>query len=102
VDGDRIVFSFAPAHKLLKGNLEQNRTWLEPLAARVSGRRMVVVGAMVDPAAAQQALTRERADMKGAASAGPREDLKGEAAADPGMKTLLELIPLEIKDVERL
>ncbi len=102
VDGDRIVFSFAPAHKLLKGNLEQNRTWLEPLAARVSGRRMVVVGAMVDPAAAQQALTRERADVKGAASAGPREDLKGEAAADPGMKTLLELIPLEIKDVERL
>ncbi len=33
--------------------------------------------------------------------AGPPEDLKAEAAADPGMQTLLELMPLEIKDIER-
>ena len=35
-----------------------------------------------------------------AASSGPPEDLKAEAAADPGMQTLLELMPLEIKDVD--
>jgi hypothetical protein len=37
-----------------------------------------------------------------APAAGPPEDLKAEAAADPGMQTLLELMPLEIKDVERI
>lgn len=90
VEGDRIVFSFTPAHRLLKDQLEQNRTWLEPLAARVAGRRMLVVGTMAEPASAP------------AAPAGPPDDLKAEAAADPGMQTLLELMPLEIKDVERL
>ena len=74
VDGDRIVFWFAPARRMCKEQVEKNRSWLEPLAARVAGRRMVVTANIAE----------------------------AEAAADPGMQTLLELMPLEIKDVERL
>ena len=43
VEGDRIVFSFAPVHKMFKDQVESNRTWLEPLAARVAGRKMTVM-----------------------------------------------------------
>jgi DNA polymerase-3 subunit gamma/tau len=104
VEGDRIVFSFAPARRVGKSQIEKNRTWLEPLAARVAGRRMLVVANIAEPAAAPSASSPEgdRSSANPAPPSGPSEDLKKEAAADPGMKTLLELIPLEIKDVERI
>ncbi|HEY3383752.1 MAG TPA: DNA polymerase III subunit gamma/tau [Vicinamibacterales bacterium] len=103
VEGDRLVFSFSPAHRLLKDQLEQNRTWLEPLAARVAGRRMHVVGVMTE-APSPQASGDRSSGRAGAAGAppGPSEALKAEVAADPDMKTLLELIPLEIKDIEKI
>jgi hypothetical protein len=87
-----------------KTQIEKNRAWLEPLAARVAGRRMLVVANIAEPAAAPP-LSRPDGSSGAAnpaASPGPSEDLKAEAAADPGMKTLLELLPLEIKDVERM
>jgi hypothetical protein len=104
VEGDRIVFVFTPARRAGKDQIEKNRTWLEPLAARVAGRRMVVAASIAEPEAAVPvsgpANGEDRAKM--APAAGPPEDLKAEAAADPGMQTLLELMPLEIKDVERI
>jgi hypothetical protein len=104
VDGGRIVFSFAPARRMGKDQLEKNRGWLEPLATRVAGRRMLVVGTVVEPTTAptQSVSDADRGAGTPAATTGPSEDLKAEAAADPGMQTLLELMPLEIKDVERL
>jgi DNA polymerase III subunit gamma/tau len=102
VEGDRIVFTFAPTRRLMKDQLEQSRTWLEPLAARVAGRRIQVVAALADAQAAPDVLAAESGAAPPHAPAGPSEDLKAEAVADPGMKTLLELIPLEIKDVERI
>ena len=44
VEGDRLVFSFAPARRAGKDQIEKSRAWLEPLAARVAGRRMAVDG----------------------------------------------------------
>ncbi len=93
--GDRLVFSFLPNQRLLKDQLEQNRTWLEPLAARLAGRRVQVAATITDrgtvptpgPAADERASDRE---------------LATEISADPDMKTLLELLPLEIKDIERI
>jgi hypothetical protein len=103
-EGDRIVFSFAPARRVGKDQIEKNRAWLEPLAARVAGRRVAIVANVTEPAASAPVL--ESDDSQGGAKplapAGPSEDLKAEAAADPGMKTLLELMPLEIKDIERI
>jgi DNA polymerase-3 subunit gamma/tau len=93
--GDRLVFSFLPNQRLLKDQLEQNRTWLEPLAARIAGRRVhvtaVVVDAPVAPTAGSPSPTRA-----------PQAELVAEVAADPDIKTLLELLPLEIKDVEQI
>jgi len=93
VQGDRVVFEFTPVHRLMRDQLEQNRGWLEPLAARVAGRRMQVVSTVVEapPGAAPAA-----------GSAGPSPDLKAEAAADPGMQALLDLLPVEITDVEKI
>jgi DNA polymerase-3 subunit gamma/tau len=104
VEGDRIVFVFTPARRAGKDQIEKNRTWLEPLAARVAGRRMVVAASIAEPEAAVPASRPANGEdrAKVAPAAGPPEDLKAEAAADPGMQTLLELMPLEIKDVERI
>jgi DNA polymerase-3 subunit gamma/tau len=105
VEGDRIVFTFAPARRMGKEQIEKNRAWLEPLAARVAGRRMTVAASIAEPEAAGPAPSPANGDAPAkpaAAASGPPEDLKAEAAADPGMQTLLELMPLEIKDVERI
>jgi DNA polymerase III subunit gamma/tau len=105
VEGDRIVFAFTAARRAGKDQIEKNRSWLEPLAARVAGRRMVVAANIAEPEAAVPAsppANGETPAATAAAASGPPEDLKALAAADPGMQTLLELMPLEIKDVERL
>ncbi len=105
VEGDRIVFVFTAARRAGKDQIEKNRAWLEPLAARVAGRRIVVGANIAEPEAAAPASAPANGDVAAkpaAAASGPSDDLKAEAAADPGMQTLLELMPLEIKDIERL
>ncbi len=104
VEGDRIVFVFAAARRMGKEQIEKSRSWLEPIAARVAGRRMVVAASIAEPEAAApvSAPANGEAPAAAAAASGPPEDLKALAAADPGMQTLLELMPLEIKDVERM
>ncbi len=104
VDGDRIVFAFAPAKKMFRDQLEAARTWLEPLAARIAGRRMTVMGIVAEPPSTPTAAPLDAARPADGLAASPdtSEALKAEAAADPGMQTLLELLPLEIKGVERL
>ncbi len=39
---DRVTFSFLPAHRILREQVEQNRPWLEQIAAGVAGRKMMV------------------------------------------------------------
>ncbi len=105
VEGDRIVFVFAAARRMCKEQVEKNRSWLEPLAARVAGRRMVVAAIIAEPEAGAPTSSPtdgEAPAPTAAAASGPSEDLKALAAADPGMQTLLELMPLEIKEIERL
>ena len=45
VDGDRIVFTFAPQHRALRVQLDQSRAWLDALASQLSNRKMTVVSA---------------------------------------------------------
>ncbi|RPJ73807.1 MAG: hypothetical protein EHM24_07250, partial [Acidobacteria bacterium] len=105
VHGDRVVFSFSAAHKFLKDQLDQAKPWLEPLAAKVTGRRMQVLGVLAE-GRAEPAGPVPADDGPGSGqaprSSSPQADLKAEALADPEMKTLLELIPLEIRDVEKM
>jgi DNA polymerase III subunit gamma/tau len=108
VQGDRVVFEFAPLHRMMRDQLEQSKAWLEPLAARIAGRRMQIVGTLVE-APETPAPDRRPGAAGGAGTAGgpsspaaPSADLKAEAAANPDMKTLLELLPVEIRDVEKM
>jgi hypothetical protein len=106
VQGDRVIFSFAPAHRFLKEQLEREKSWLEPMATKVTGRRMQVVGVLSEgrPQAAAPSADDQGAESGGQPSrpSSPPSDLKAEALADPGMQTLLELLPLEIRDVEKM
>jgi DNA polymerase-3 subunit gamma/tau len=99
VESDRIVFSFAPSMRAAREHVDKARAWLEPIAARLAGRKMAVVAHLADPAVQAEG---ESAGAASATPAGPSDDLKAKALADPGMQTLLELMPLEIKDVELL
>ena len=99
VAGDRVTFTFLPAHKALREQFDQSRAWLEAAAERLSGRKIVV--------SAVQAATDNgeplSPDPKAAAPAGPpKRDLKAEALESTGVQALLDVFPAEIRDVEEM
>ena len=97
IAGDRIVFTFAPQHRLLRDQLDQMRAWLDALATQLAGRKMTV-------ASAEGAAT----PAKGASGASASEpvpkdrqsDLRQQALADSGVQAMLDVFAAEIKDVE--
>ena len=95
VDGDRIVFTFGPHHRALRGQLDQTRPWLEDIASKLAGRRMSIASAEGAPAAAKE---------PGARAAGPvdqrKDALKQQALEDSGVQAMLDVFAAEIKDVE--
>ena len=94
IDGNRLTFTFAPAHRTLGVQLEQSRSWLEPIAAQIAGRKISVVAAQgsTDPAAPRPAAER-------VADGGT---LKAKAMTDSVVKAMLDVFPAEIRDVEEL
>lgn len=98
VEGDRIVFTFAPAHKNLKGQLEGKRGWIETLAQHQTGRKMTVEVregvAAPAPAAADAA--------RPAASPGKQAELRDRAKAEPAVQNVLDILGGEIEDVEEI
>ena len=99
VAGDRVTFTFLPAHKALREQFDQSRAWLEAAAERLSGRKIVV--------SAVQAATDNGEPLspepKAAAPAGPpKRDLKAEALESTGVQALLDVFPAEIRDVEEM
>ena len=94
---DRVTFTFLPAHRTLREQLEQNRQWLESVAATVSGRKMPVT-------AAQQDAPAERPAAESAAASVPAApiDLKAAAMADAAVQAMLDVFPAEIEDVEEI
>jgi hypothetical protein len=101
VDGDRIVFTFAPQHGPLRAQLDQTRASLETLASQLAGRKMAVVSAEGAAAAAPA---------KAAGSAPPpantgqdrQSDLRQQALADSGVQAMLDVFAAEIKDIEEM
>ena len=95
VDGDRMVFTYAPQHKALRAQLEQSRVFLEELASQLAGRRMTVVsieGTPVPagaPAAQPQGAVEDR-----------QADLKKQALEDAGVQAMLDVFAAEIREVE--
>lgn len=98
VEGDRIVFTFAPAHKNLKGQLEGKRGWIETLAQHQTGRKMTVE---VREGVALPA-TAEADSAKPAASPGKQAELRDRAKAEPAVQNVLDILGGEIEDVEEI
>jgi DNA polymerase-3 subunit gamma/tau len=97
IDGDRVVFTFAPQHRALRDQLDQMRTWLDALATQLSGRKMSV-------ASAEGAAPLPGAQPPGSAAPAPQKDrqsdLRQQALADSGVQAMLDVFGAEIKDVE--
>ena len=102
IDGDKVVFTFAPQHRALRGQLDQSRTWLDALASQLSGRKMTVVsaeGVAASPAAKpgpHPAATAEPAAQN------RQNDLRQQALADSGVQAMLDVFAAEIKDIEEM
>jgi len=104
VEADRVVMAFAPQHRTLKLQLDQNRSWLEELASRLAGRKMAVVG--IDggtgpvPAKSGEAA---RAASSGTTTESDRQTaLKQKAMADSGVQAMLDVFRTDIKEVEEM
>jgi DNA polymerase-3 subunit gamma/tau len=95
---DRVTFTFLPAHRTLREQLEQNRAWLETIASTVGGKRMTVAAAQAEaPAPAPTAAA-------GASQPQPPKpaDLKAAALGDAAVQAMLDVFPTDIEDVEEI
>jgi DNA polymerase-3 subunit gamma/tau len=97
IDGDRVVFAFAPQHRALRVQLDQNSAWLDALASQLSGRKMTVVSAEGTPAAANPGTPAPAAPEKDRQS-----ELRQQALADSSVQAMLDVFAAEIKDVEEM
>jgi DNA polymerase-3 subunit gamma/tau len=114
---DRVTFTFLPAHRALREQLESQRAWLETAAERLSGRKVSVVAVQGGPGAdsgdagpavpdPRSAGTIARGDGDVAntpgAGAGATPDARREALASPAVRDLLDVFPAEIRNVEEM
>ncbi|MEN3337571.1 MAG: polymerase subunit gamma/tau [Acidobacteriota bacterium] len=97
VEGDRIVFTFAPQHRALRVQLDQSRTWLDTLASQLSNRKMTVVSAEGAGAADQPGAPANTSPEKNRQS-----ELRQQALADSSVQAMLDVFAAEIKDVEEM
>jgi DNA polymerase-3 subunit gamma/tau len=95
IEGDAVVFTFAPVHKTLKAQLEAKRGWVESVAQAVSGRRMAVRSVEAEPAPAPKDAAQDREDAR-------RADLRARAKAEPTVQAVLDVFGGDIEDVEEI
>jgi hypothetical protein len=95
---DRVTFAFLPTHRILREQLEQNRTWLEPLASGIAGKRVTVGAVQVDASTPVPDTTAVAAASPSAKPA----DLRTAAMADSAVQAMLDVFPAEIENVEEI
>ena len=104
VTSERVTFTFLPAHRALREQLELTRPWLEAAAEKIAGRKMSVVAVQSDgPTPAASAPAASSAGGPAPADA-PKEkrDLKAEAMSSSTVQAMLDVFPAEIRDVEEM
>jgi DNA polymerase-3 subunit gamma/tau len=115
-EGDKVVFTFAPQHRALRAQLDQNRPWLESAASQLAGRRITVAaaegsgppslaGSQASPAIASFGETPPagtKANAGGGSEGDRAKTLKERALSDTGVQTMLDVFAAEIKDVEEM
>jgi DNA polymerase-3 subunit gamma/tau len=95
IAGDKVTFTFSPAQRALREQLEQNRAWLESLALQAAGRKIAIVGVQQEAAGLQPSEGAQKAADKKTA-------LREQALDDSGVQAMLEVFPAEIRDVEEI
>jgi hypothetical protein len=90
VEGDSVVFTFAPVHKTLRSQLEGKRTWIEQLAHAATGRKIAVVAREGQPAPSAGGSDSRQAD------------LRARAKAEPTVQAVLDVFGGDIEDVEEI
>ena len=98
VSDTQVVFTFAANQNVARGQLEQNRGWIEEATERVAGRRIPV--SVVTDAAATTPEPAKAADTSKATEA--KRDLKAEVQSSSAVQAMLEVFPAEISDVEEM
>ncbi len=106
IAGDRVTFTFAPAHRALRAQLEQGRSWVEPLATRVAGRKMTVVGVegpgSAAPAANASPAAGSGADPATTPAPTPESELRDRALGNESVQAMLDVFAAEITKVEEI
>jgi DNA polymerase III subunit gamma/tau len=99
IEGERVVFTFAPQHRALRGQLDvpETRIWLDTLASQLAGRKMTVTSA---EGVAPASKTTGAAAAADAPEKDRQSDLRQQALADSGVQAMLDVFAAEIKDVE--
>jgi DNA polymerase-3 subunit gamma/tau len=95
VEGNAVVFTFAPAHKSLRTRLDDKRPWLEQLAQTAAGRKMTIVTREGQPVAAPTSAAKEQA-------AARQAELRDRAKADPAIQAVLDVFGGQVDDVEEI
>lgn len=98
---DRITFTFAPAQQTLRIQLDQNRTLLESVAEKLSGRKLTVATALSEAGAAN-GIAMEQLPSLNTPEDAKKAQLKAEAMADAGVQAMLDVFGAEIRDVEEI
>jgi DNA polymerase-3 subunit gamma/tau len=121
LEGDKVIFVFAPQHRALRAQFEPNRAWLETAATQLAGRKMSVTaaegtaapgtgvpgtgspGASGSSGAPVSPTPSGFGHGEGGAGGGDRkQELKDRALSDASVQTMLDVFAAEIKDVEEM
>jgi hypothetical protein len=94
VEGDALVFTFAPAHRSLMAQLERKKGWVEQLALSAGGQKMKVVMREAAPAPASATVVDPGAQRKA--------ELRARARNEPSVQAMLDVFGGEIEDVEEI
>jgi DNA polymerase-3 subunit gamma/tau len=101
LEGDALVFTFAPAHRALRAQLESKRAWLEQVVQAPAGRKLrIVVKDSETPAAAPGG--RAGAAPADSASAARAAGLRERAKSEPTVQAVLDVFGGEIDDVQEV
>ena len=93
VEGDEIIFTFAPVHKTSRTRLEEKKAWLQQLALAAAGRPMTVVTR--ESAPAPKPVEDDEASKKRAA-------LEARVKNEPSVQAVLDVFGGAIEDIEEL
>jgi hypothetical protein len=109
VTPDRVTFTFLPAHRALREQLDLSCPWLEAAAERIAGRKMSVVAVQSTPSqsVSSQEIPAAASVNQGSPAAGDapsteKRDLKAEAMSSSTVQAMLDVFPAEIRDVEEM